>query len=143
MQFSRVTQETKSQISRQALRQPDLRLMPHARHDLAVVNGYALAPNFHPGRLDSDSQTPPPIKVSPESRPSSLARAGFMSQMRPKPASMAQPQSPKIASSTETVHMSASWGAAGRVGSTNCGRNAVKNAIVYGFDSATRNPRQK
>jgi hypothetical protein len=45
------------------------------------------------------------------------------------------------ASSTDTVHMTASCGAAGKVGSMNCGRKAVKKAIVLGLVTATRKRR--
>jgi hypothetical protein len=47
------------------------------------------------------------------------------------------------ASRTDTAHITASWRSTGSAGSTNCGRNAVKNAIVFGLDSATAKPRQK
>ena len=86
---------------------------------------------------------PPPISAAPDRRLSSLARHAVMNQARPSPAATAQPQSVKTASTTETTHITASWRPAGRLGSTNCGRNAVKNAIVFGFNSATTKPRQK
>jgi hypothetical protein len=83
------------------------------------------------------------MSVRPEARPRSFARAGFMNHARPRPEATAQQESLQAASSTETQHISATCGPAGSVGSTNCGRNAVKNASVYGLDSATVNPRQK
>jgi hypothetical protein len=48
---------------------------------------------------------------------------------------MAQYESLSTASSTETAHMIVSWGAARRVGSTNCGKKAVKNAMVFYFEA--------
>jgi hypothetical protein len=58
-----------------------------------------------------------------------------MNQARPMPAAMAQYESLSTASSTETAHMMVSWGAARRVGSTNCGKKAVKNAMVFYFEA--------
>jgi hypothetical protein len=59
------------------------------------------------GRRASDSHIPPPIKVSPDARPSNLARAGFMNQARPNPEAIAQHESLKPASSAETTHITA------------------------------------
>src|SRR5258708_18963342 len=73
------------------------------------------------GRRASDSHIPPPINVSPDARPSSLARAGFMNQPRPNPEAIAQHESPKAASSAETTHITAIWPAAGPIGSTHRG----------------------
>ncbi len=56
---------------------------------------------------------------------------------------MPQAVSVAAAITTETAHIMASWNSAGRDGSTNCGRKAVKKAMVFGFESATRKPRQK
>ena len=95
------------------------------------------------GRRASDSQIPPPIRVIAEARARNRARAGFMNQARPAPAAIAQQESVVAANATLTTHITASWWAAGRPGSTNCGRKAVKNAIVFGFESAIRKPRQK
>jgi len=86
---------------------------------------------------------PAPIRVSPEARPSNFARRGVTNHDRPRPAAIAQHESLSAAISTETTHISTSWCAAGSLGSTNCGRNAVKKAMVLGLESATRNPRQK
>jgi hypothetical protein len=66
-----------------------------------------------------------------------------MNQARPMPAVIAQAESDAAARTAVTVHMTKSCGAAGRAGSTNCGRKAVKKAMVFGFDSATRKPRVK
>jgi len=66
-----------------------------------------------------------------------------MNQTRPRPEATAQQESLIAASSTVATHITASCSAAGRAGSTNCGRNALKNAMVFGFDSATAKPRQK
>lgn len=60
------------------------------------------------GRRANDSHSPPPINVSPEARPSSFARAGFMNQARPRPDRMAQQESLEAPSRTETPHISAS-----------------------------------
>src|SRR5262249_8387120 len=89
------------------------------------------------GRRASDNQTPPPISAAPERRPSSLARHVVMNHARPSPAATAQAESVQAASTTDTAHITASWRSAGRLGSMNCGRNAVKKAIVFGFESAT------
>src|SRR5215207_2364831 len=83
------------------------------------------------------------MSTAPEARPRRQARAGFMNQARPSPAAMPQAVSVTAAITTETAHIMASWNSAGSDGSTNCGRKAVKKAMVFGFESATRKPRQK
>ena len=95
------------------------------------------------GRRASDSHRPPPIRATPDNRPSSFARHDCMNHARPSPAAIAQLESVTAARATETAHITASCRPAGRLGSTNCGRKAVKKAIVFGFESATRAPRQK
>ena len=57
-----------------------------------------------------------------------------MSHARPRPAATAQAESVTAAIRAEAAHIAASWGPAGSFGSTNCGRKAVKNTIVFGFD---------
>jgi len=64
-----------------------------------------------------------------------------MNHVRPRPEAIAQHESVTAASNKETTHITASCGPAGSVGSMNCGRNAVKNTMVFGFDNATKNPR--
>src|SRR5215218_3332257 len=86
---------------------------------------------------------PPPINAKADRRASKRARAGWRNQDRPRPAATAQAQSLDAASNTDTEHMIASCPPAGSEGSTNCGRNAVKNAMVLGFVIATRTPRVK
>ena len=95
------------------------------------------------GRLANDSQMPPPISATPDRRPSNLARHDVMNQARPSPAATAQAESVQTASTTETAHMTASCRSTGRLGSMNCGRNAVKNAMLFGFETATNSPRRK
>ena len=71
------------------------------------------------GRRANDNHTPPLIKAMPESRPNSFARHDCMNHARPSPAATAQPESVIAASTTETVHISASCGSTGKPGSTN------------------------
>ena len=61
----------------------------------------------------------------------------------PSPAATPQPASMNAATTTDTPHITASWRSIWRVGSMNWGRNALKKAIVFGFDTATANPRRK
>ena len=94
------------------------------------------------GRRAKESHTPPPINAAPDSRPNNFARQECMNHARPSPAAAAQAESVNAASTTETAHISASCGSTGRAGSTNCGKKAVKNAMLFGLDSATAKPRQ-
>ncbi len=48
----------------------------------------------------------------------------------------------KPASTTDTVHITTSCRVTGSDGSMNCGRKAVKKAMVLGLVIATTNPRQ-
>src|SRR5919108_5302152 len=90
------------------------------------------------GRRANDNHTPPPIKATPDSRPNSFARHECMNHARPSPAATAQPESVNAASTTEMAHITASCGSTGKAASTNCGRKAVKNAIVFGFRQRNR-----
>ena len=56
-----------------------------------------------------------------------------MNQARPRPAATAQAASVRPASTTVTAHITKSCQPTGSAGSTNCGRKAVKNAIVFGL----------
>ena len=76
--------------------------------------------------------------------PSSLARAGCRNQARPSPAATAQAQSDERGERHRNrAHDRRAAAPPAALGSMNCGRNAVKNAMVLGFDIATTTPRPK
>jgi hypothetical protein len=58
-----------------------------------------------------------------------------MNQAWPSPEATTQHESLTPASITVATHITTNRSAAGRAGSTNCGKNAVKNAIDLGFDN--------
>src|SRR5262249_2587301 len=67
-----------------------------------------------------------------------LGRHEVMNQARPRPAAIAQAASDSDASAMVTEHMTRSCRSIGSAASTNCGRNAVKKAMLFGFKSATQ-----
>ena len=94
------------------------------------------------GLRASDSHTPPPISALPERRPSSLARAGFMNQARPRPDAIAQAVSVVPAISVETAHITASCRPAGS-GVDELRQEGGEEDDRLGLVSATARPRAK